>query len=302
LSFIDRAMRADRKSFPCVFWCAMAILIAIITLRAAPSFALGVKAQADRGEVAFGEVMTVTVVGTRSDTEGDPKFLGASVQVPPAWNRGGQSAQSARLEGDQWSKSWQFELIAAMPGTTLVTPVIYLANDATTGRQADSVLGAPVTVVILPPPEPMLWPWFLGAALVAVGTVYFVSRSRRRRREAVYQRRTLPPLEEALELLAGTREDRREDRARQYLGDIERVIHGYLNRKLGESLSGRTANEIADTIAARVSDTECVEELRGIMTRCSESKFSGGRIDFNTIADLEEQVRRVLERLDRSWV
>jgi len=301
-SFIDRAMLTGTRPRFYAPWGAAVILIATIILRATPVFPLGVKAQADRGEVEVGERLTVTVVGTRSDIDGDPKFLGASVQAPPAWQRGGQSAQSARFEDDHWVKAWQFELIASMPGSTLVTPVVYLANDPALGGQADSVLGAPVAVVILPPPAPMLWPWFLGAALVAVGTVYFVSRSLRRRREAAYQRRSLPPLEEALEMLEGTREDRREDRARQYLGDIERVVHGYLTRKLGEPLGGRTANEIADVIAAQVSDTECVEELRGIMTHCSESKFSGGRIEFDTIAGLEDQVRRVLERLDRSWV
>lgn len=295
-------MLAETKTRFISRWSATAFLIAIITIQAAPAHPLGVKAQADKGEVTVGDRVTVTVVGTRSDTDNDPKFTGAGVQAPPEWRRGGQSAQSAMLEGDHWMKAWQFELIAAAPGSTQVTPVIYLASDPELGHHADSVLGAPVAVIILPPPGPMLWPWFLGAALVAVGTVFLVSRSLRKRREAAYQRPALPPLEEALELLEGTRADRREDRARQYLGNIERVIHGYLTRKLGEPLGGRTAGEIADAIGQRVSDTECVSELRGIMQHCSESKFSGGRIEFDTLAGLEEQVRHVLERLDRSWV
>lgn len=295
-------MRIETKTRFNSFWCVAAILIALVVMRAAPAYPLGVKAQADKGEVTVGERVTVTVVGTRSDADADPKFTGAGVQVPSAWRRGGQSAQSARFEDDQWIKAWQFELIAAAPGTTRVTPVIYLASDPDLGLQADSVLGAPVAVVILPPPEPMLWPWFLGAALVAVGTVYVVSRSLKKRREAAYQRPALPPLEEALEMLEGTREDRREDRARQYLSDIDRVIHGYLTRKLAEPLGGRTANEIAAAVRQRVSDAACVEELRAIMQHCSESKFSGGRIEFDTLAGLEDQVRRVLERLDRSWV
>ena len=103
-------------------------------------------------------------------------------------------------------------------------------------------------------------------------------------------------------MLESTRVNRREDRARQYLGDIERVIHGYLTRKFGETLSGQTAVEIAEAVGKRVSDTGCVDELRDLMRQCTASKFSGGRIEFETLAGLEEEVRRVLEQMDRSWV
>ena len=285
-----------------VLWKAPTALVLLVLLWTSPAWPLGITAQSDKGEVRVGESVTVTVVGLRSDTALDPFFAGAGLQVPPLWRRGGQSAQSARRDGDQTLKSWKFELIAEAPGTTYVTPVIYLGSDPSLRARADSMLGAPIALVILPLPGLPLWPWFLGAALVAVGTYWTLSRSLRKRRERLYSRRSLPPLEEALGLLESIGGNRRVDRAQQYLSDIERVLHGYCTRRLAADLSGKTPSEIAAAVAERVPDTQCAGDLRELLRQCAASKFGGVRIEFETLANLEQRARQVLEQLDRSWV
>jgi hypothetical protein len=249
-----------------------------------------------------GESVVVTVTGTRSDAEDDPNFVGANVQAPPLWQRGGQSARSARRDGELQHKSWQFELVAAAPGTTSVTPVIYLGTTPSLDMQADSVLGAPITLIILPLPEPVIWPYFLGVAIIVVAGTYLAARSLRRRRETAYERTEVPPLEEALGTLASIRINRREDRVTQYLSDIERVIQGYLSRRLGTGLSGHTAGEIADQVAEHVPDEDTINKLREILRQCAASKFGGQRIDFNALSALDDEVRGLLEQMDHKWV
>jgi hypothetical protein len=278
------------------------IFLLILSIASTPAWPLGVTGEADRPEVMVGEPVVVTVTGSRSDSEDDPNFVGAGIQVAPLWQRGGQTAMSARHDGASERKSWQFELIAVAPGTTFVTPVVYIGSTPSLDMQADSVLGAPITLVILPLPEPVIWPYFLGAAVLVVGITYLAARSRKRRRAAAYERPTVPPLEEALATLESIRVNRREDRAVQYLSDLERVIQGYLSRRLGTGLGGHTAAEIADQVAGHVADEDTVAKLLEILRQCAASKFGGQRIDFNALTALDDEVSGLLEQMDHKWV
>jgi hypothetical protein len=270
-----------------------------------PASALQVTAQANVHAVRVGEKVTVTITATRSDPLGDPQFAGAGIQVGPMWRMGGQMTQSPSRIGSQIVKTWQFELVArrgGSPDSTRVIPVVYLGSDPSLGQRADSILGAPVYLTIMPPPKRPVWPWFAGAALAVSIPAYLIVRSLRKKREEGFERPVGSPLEEALEMLEAIRVNRREDRAQRYLADLERVLDGYISRKTGESLAGMTATEAADLVGQKIKDQEVRDLLWTVLQVCVASRFGGVQIRIEALVALDERARQTLERMDSKWV
>jgi hypothetical protein len=278
----------------------VAALLPIIA--AVPAFALQVTAQADVHAVRVGEKVTVTITATRSDSLGDPQFAGAGIQAGASWRLGGQLTQSPSRLGSQVVKTWQFELLAASPDSTRVIPVVYLGGDPSLGHRADSILGAPLYLTIMPAPKRPVWPWFAGAALAVSIPAYLIVRSLRRKREEGFERPVGSPLEEALEMLEAIRVNRREDRAQRYLADLERVLDGYISRKTGQSLAGMTATEAADLVGQKINDQEVRDLLWTVLQVCVASRFGGVQIRIEALVDLDERARQTLERMDSKWV
>lgn len=96
--------------------------------------------------------------------------------------------------------------------------------------------------------------------------------------------------------------DCREDRASRFFADVERVLSGYLSRRLGRSLGSATAREIAALTASYITDAATIADLQSILSRCTTARFSGAKVEFRVLAETEESTRSVLERLDRLWV
>ena len=271
----------------------------------APASALQVTAQANVHSVRVGQKVTVTITATRSDPLGDPQFAGAGIQVGPMWRMGGQMTQSPSQIGSQIVKTWQFELVArrgGSPDSTRVIPVVYLGSDPSLGQRADSILGAPVYLTIMPLPRRPLWPWIVGAALAVSIPAYFIGRSLRRKSDLLFEHPVGTPLDEALEMLEAIRVNRREDRAQQYLADLERVLDGYISRKTGQSLAGMTATEVADLVGQKIKDQEVRGLLWTILQICAASRFGGVRTGIETLVALDERARQTLERMDSVWV
>lgn len=273
---------------------------ALILIVVQPVQSATVSGHADRMKLRIGDTLTVTVVGQWRVAE--PSLIGANVEVEGDWERGGQSVHSPVHVGDSLRKTWDFQLIGTHADTYHVTPVCFAGGVPDLGSTADAIRGEPITVIILPLREMPIWPWYLGGALFVVISLIVLMRTVRTRRKMKYERRTIPPLEEALQLLETVRQNRREDRASQYLIDVERVVLGYLVRRLDRPISGLTAPEIGAAVAPHCSDPDIPALLTQLLQRCSESKFSGVRIEFETLLGLEEQARNVLERLDQRWV
>ena len=282
---------------------SLAGVIALCAGSARPVYALHVAAKADLPTVHVGQRVMVTITATRSDSLGDPQFAGAGVQTGPAWELGGQVTQSPTLVGSQVVKTWQFELIALSPESTRVVPVVYLGGDPTLGHRADSILGAPVYLAILPVPPRPLWPWIVGAVVaIAIPALSIWVSIRKRRKNQPFERPLGTPLEEALEMLETIRVNRREDRAQRYLADLERLLDGYVSRRLDQSLSGKTEAEIVASVAARVPDREVIDSLQSILQRCAASRFGGVRMGIEALVELDDQARRTLEQMDARWV
>ncbi len=278
----------------------IAILVAVLI--AAPARALTVEARTDVHQVTVGGKITITVTAIRSDALGDPEFAGAGVLAGASWKLGGQITQSPQHVGAEIRKEWQFELTAVLPDSARVTPVVYLGVEPVLGQRADSILGAPMLIVITPPPATPVWPWVAGGLAAAGVSVFVITRGLNRRREQSFEHAVASPLQEALEMLESARVNRRADRVPRYMADLERVLTGYAARRLGTSLTGRTSAEIIALLRARVSDVEILEELDALLQRCVQSRFGGGHPQFEILENMEQQARRTLERLDSTWV
>ncbi|HUU46650.1 MAG TPA: hypothetical protein VM118_13040 [Acidobacteriota bacterium] len=250
-----------------------------------------------------GETITITVEASRDTSVWGTSFSDAALIIDEHWRPGGQTVGSEKTTGDRVTKTWQLELDAIYPGTTVVVPVVYLsrrAGDLDLGR--DSVVGTAATIVIWPEPGPARWPWFVGLAVALAALIKIARMAQERWRRSIETRRPLPPpLTEALQMLDEARADRRADRARQYFTDVERIVYGYLSRRLGRALPAATAAEAADLVSPHVGDGEAVGMMRDVLTRCAAARFGGRRMEFEEMARMEETLRAALERLDASW-
>lgn len=264
------------------------------------AFGLQVTGDSDRDTVRVGDTITVTIRGERDTT--DPSFLGANVHVSGQWQRGGQTVESPRSSNGRIIKIWHFQLVAAVTGSASVTPVIYLGQDMSVGAQADSMLGSPISVVIEDVPASRAWPWSIPPIIVILVAIAIARRRRRRKEAESYVRPQLPPLAEALEMLDSIRVNRREDRAQTYLSDLERVILGYLTRRLGHPLTGQTAAQVQSMAAAHLPDPGANQGLTNLMTAYSTAKFGAIQMNYEQLVSLESQAREVLEHLEATWV
>jgi hypothetical protein len=164
------------------------------------------------------------------------------------------------------------------------------------------MLGSPVSLVILPLPAKRSWPWSIPPIVVILIAIALGRRRRRRRMAESYVRPQLPPLAEALEMLESIRLNRREDRAEEYLADLEKVILGFLTRRLGQPLTGQTVAEVQAMAAPHLPDSAAREGLSRLMAGYSTAKYGAGRMNYDALVRLETQAKEVLERLEATWV
>jgi len=250
--------------------------------------------------VRVGDTITVTIRGERDTT--DPSFLGANVQVSGQWQRGGQTVESPQSDDGRIVKTWHFQLVAVVAGPASVTPVIYLGHEMSLGAQVDSMIGSPISVQIEDVPATRAWPWSIPPIIVVLVAIAIARRRRRRKEAESYIRPQLPPLAEALEMLDSIRVNRREDRSQTYLSDLERVVLGYLTRRLGHPLTGQTAAQVQSLAASHLADPGARQALTTLMTAYSTAKFGAIEMNYEQLVALESQAREVLERLEATWV
>jgi hypothetical protein len=276
-------------------------------LCASAQAAVTVTAESDRAQLHVGDKLLVTVRASRPDHRLEPIPSHAALQLGAEWQAGTQTAESEQLAGGERIKVWHFELTALEPLTSSITPVVILTQDQPDAPAlvTNRVLGAPIAVEILPA---RVRPWWLPhpttIALVAgiAVSVFAAALYWRRRRQRAPRRASLTPLQEALAMMQEVHANCREDRAARFFADVERVLTGYLSRRLARPLNAATASEIAARTRPHVSDGAAVDLLQVVLLRCSVARFSGAPAEHAILARTEEEALAVLERLDAGWV
>lgn len=265
---------------------------------------VSVTATSDRAEVHIGDKLRVTVDARRA--AGDPAPSHAGLQIGPEWDAGAQTAESERAESDGLVKTWHFELTARAETTSAITPVVILAAVPSGAEPlaTNRVLGPPITVLIKPA---RIRPWWIPhpktiAILAGIAASAFAIVRGLRRRRQNRPRPTLTPLQEAMAMMQEVHANCREDRAPRFFADVERVLTGYLSRRMARPLGSATASEMAAMVSRHVADKQTIADLQTILQRCATVRFSGAKADFGQLAETEDLTLSVLERLDAVWV
>lgn len=263
-----------------------------------------VTARSDRAEVRAGDKLRVTVDARRAATDPAPSHAG--LQLGPEWEAGAQTAESERTESTGLVKTWHFELTARAETTSTITPVVILAVGSPTDAPlaTNRVLGPPITVIIKPI---KIRPWWIPhprtiAILAGIATAAFTIVRGLRRQRQNRPRPALTALQEAMAMMQEVHANCREDRAPRFFADVERVLTGYLSRRMARPLGSATASEIAAMVSRHVADTQTIADLQEILQRCTTVRFSGAKADIGQLAETEDLTLSVLERLDAVWV
>lgn len=282
---------------------AIGLVVCLVTPLPA---AISVTAEADRISVHVGDKILVTVKALRTSDPAEPTPSHAGLQVGPEWQSGAQTAESERADSVGLVKTWHFELTALSETTSTIAPVIILAAPSAGAAPlaTNRVLGPPISVEIKPQ---RIRPWWIPhprtIAIIAgiAAAAFTIVRGLRRRRQN-RPRPMLTPLQEAMAMMAEVHANRREDRAGRFFADVERVLTGYLSRRMARPLSSATASEISAMASRYVSDKQTIADLQSILQRCTTVRFSGAKADIGRLAETEDQTLSVLERLDAVWV
>lgn len=268
------------------------------------SATIDVTASSDRSELHVGDKLQVTVTATRVGSDPAPSHAG--LQFGPEWEAGAQTAESERADSAGLVKTWHFELTARAETTSTISPVVILATTTLDGQPmaTNRVLGPPITVTIKPQ---RIRPWWIPhprtlAILAGIATAAFTIVRGLRRRRQNRPRPMLTPLQEAMAMMEEVHSNCREDRAGRFFADVERVLTGYLSRRMARPLGSATASEISAMASRHVSDREVIADLQSILQRCTTVRFSGTKADFGQLAETEDLTLSVLERLDAVWV
>jgi len=281
-------------------------LCAILMFVPSAHAAISVTAEVDRQSVRVGDRVRVTVQATRTNAPDEPTPSHAGLQLGPEWEAGAQTAESERSDSTGRVKTWYFELTAVAETTSTITPVVILAQPPPEGLQlaTNRVLGPPLSVTIQPPEVRPWWlphPTTIGIIAGLAVSAFTVVRALRRRRQN-RPRPVLSPYQEAMAMMEEVHANCREDRAPRFFADVERVLSGYLSRRMGRPLGSATASEMAALVSTYVSDAQTKSDLQAILNRCTTARFSGAKVGFTVLAETEDLTRSVLERLDTLWV
>lgn len=283
----------------------LAIAFVVCRVTALPA-TVTVTAEADRSSVHIGDKILVTVKALRTSDPAEPTPSHAGLQLGPEWEAGAQTAESERADSAGLVKVWHFELTARAETTSTITPVVILAAASANAPQlaTNRVLGPPITVTIEPQ---RIRPWWIPhprtlaiLAGVAVSAFMIVRGLRRRRQNR--PRPMLTPLQEAMAMMEEVHANCREDRAGRFFADVERVLTGYLSRRMARPLGSATASEMAALASQYVPDKQAIADLQTLLQRCTTIRFSGAKVDIGQLAETEDLTISVLERLDAVWV
>lgn len=184
-------------------------------------------------------------------------------------------------------KIWLFNFVCVAPGSAeIVPPTVVYTNTET--EIVDSVSGSPMLLTIGPAPAPpfdfgRLWPYLLG--LIFVGTLAYLGLRLFQRYRLAQRSKKLhkTPEQQAAELLDDLRALKREDRCEQFYTDLEKIVLGLWEARIGRRLVGKTPSEVADILQEQGVDESSRNNVRDVLTDCHTVRFSGGRVSLQSM-------------------
>ena len=261
----------------------------------------------DRPELPFNEKLILTV---QASWDGEQDRFKITPITPPECENfeilGSSSVNETKMvEGKTKSnKTFEFILKPTQTGTGRIGSVLFSYVDNVTG-DSSSLSTQPISVTINPPIEKKAPNYkivlLIAIALIFIYVVYSAKRKTKRikitdqtKEEVRTAEKTLE--EKTLETLSAFSLLISEGKADEFSSKVYKLITNYLEEKYRIFTTGKTTNDIIESLSTLNLPEEQITLLKDIMSTCDLVKFAKEMVGKERCEEIFYKVKKILEQ------
>ena len=265
------------------------------------------EARVDRPELPFNEKLILTVQASWDGEQG--RFKITPITPPECENfeiLGSSSVNETKVvEGKTKSaKTFEFILKPTQTGTGRIGSVLFRYVDNVT-EDSSSLSTQPISVKINPPIEKKAPNYkiilIIAIALIFIYVVYSAKRKTKRikitdqtKEEIKIAEKTLE--EKALETLPALSVLISEGKTDEFSSKVYKLISNYLEEKYRIFTTGRTTNDIIDSLSPLNLPEEQMSLIKDTLSTCDLVKFAKERVEKERCEEIVSKVKKFLEQ------
>jgi hypothetical protein len=265
------------------------------------------EASVDRPELPFNEKLILTV---QASWNGEQDRFKITPITPPQCENfeilGSSSVNETKMvEGKARStKTFEFILKPIQTGTGRIGSVLFSYVDNVT-QDSSSLSTQPLSVKIIPPVEKKTSNYkillIIAIALIFIYVVYSAKRKTKRikigdqtKEEVKIEEKTLE--EKTLENLSAFSSLISEGKTDEFSSKVYRLVTNYLEEKYHIFTTGKTTNDIIESLSTTDLPEEQVALLKEIMSDCDLVKFAKEMVEEDRCEEVSNKVKKFLEQ------
>jgi hypothetical protein len=266
------------------------------------------KASVDRSEVPLNEKLTFIV---QASWEGEQRKFSITPVIPPECenfeiHESSTLNESKIEEGKTRSlKTFRFILKPTQAGAGRIGSVQLNYIDNTT-QDSSSLSTQPISVKITPPVQEkgINYKIILAVAIILIFIYVIYSAKRRTKRIELPKEKEIEKVElkeesledKTLRRLDEISEQVQKDRLDDFPSDVYKLLTDYLEAKYQIVTSGKTTNDVVNSLSSLDLSSEKTSLLKEIFSTCDLVKFAGEKIEKGKCEMITHQVRKFLEQ------
>lgn len=292
-----------------IIWIILLSLSAYCQTDSVPA-KIELESSVDRSRVPLNEKLIFSV---QASWEGEQKRFSITPVIPPQCENfeifeSSTLNESKIEEGKTRSlKTFRFILKPTQTGAGRIGPVQVNYIDNLT-QDSSSLSTQPINVQVTPSIEKkeVNYKTILAIAIFLI-LVYVIYSARRRTKRIELPKdkgteevelRQESMEEKALKELDTISEQIQRGRWESFSSDVSKLLTGYLEAKYQIVTSGKTTNDIINSLSSLDLPSEKVSLLKEILSTCDLVKFAGEKLEREKCEDIINQVREFLEQND----
>ncbi len=265
------------------------------------------EAWVDRPQLPFNEELTLSVQASWDGEQG--RFKITPITPPECENfeiLGTSSVNETKMvEGEiKSTKTFQFILKPTQTGTGKIGSFLFSYVDNVTG-DSSSLSTQPIGVTVNPPIEKKAPNYkiilIIAIALIFIYVIYSAKRKTKRieisdqtKEKVKIPERTLK--EKTLETLSALSPLISEGKADEFSSKVYKLIINYLEEKYHIFTTGKTTNDIIDSLSPLNLPEEHITLLKDIMSTCDRVKFAKDVVEKERCEELFSKVKKFVEQ------